>query len=48
MNSDTKISDDDLRKSDPKFQQPLFQQYLDAVSALDAFAKSNYKKNVLA
>lgn len=48
MNSDTKFKEDDLRKSDPKFQQPLFQHYLDAVSALDAFAKANYKKNVLA
>jgi aryl-alcohol dehydrogenase-like predicted oxidoreductase len=48
MNSDTKFKGDDLRKSDPKFQQPLFQQYLDAVSALDTFAKTNYKKNVLA
>jgi aryl-alcohol dehydrogenase-like predicted oxidoreductase len=48
MNSDTKFKGDDLRKSDPKFQQPLFQQYLDAVSALNDFAKSNYKKNVLA
>ena len=48
MNAETKFKGDDLRKSDPKFQQPLFQQYLDAVSALDAFAKSNYQKNVLA
>ncbi len=49
MNSDTKFKGDDLRKNDPKFQQPLLlQQYLDAVSALDAFARTNYKKNVLA
>lgn len=48
MNADTQFKGDDLRKSDPKFQQPLFQQYLDAVSALNAFAKKNYKKNVLA
>ncbi len=48
MNSDTKFKGDDLRKTNPKFQQPLFKQYLDAVSALDAFAKKNYKKNVLA
>jgi aryl-alcohol dehydrogenase-like predicted oxidoreductase len=48
MNSETKFQGDDLRKIDPKFQQPIFKQYLDAVSALDAFAKTNYKKNVLA
>jgi aryl-alcohol dehydrogenase-like predicted oxidoreductase len=48
MNSATKFKGDDLRKTDPKFQPPLFQQYLDAVSALDAFARTNYKKNVLA
>jgi aryl-alcohol dehydrogenase-like predicted oxidoreductase len=48
MNSSTTFSGDDLRKADPKFQQPLFQEYLDAVSALNDFAKSNYKKNVLA
>jgi aryl-alcohol dehydrogenase-like predicted oxidoreductase len=48
MNANTQFKGDDLRKNDLKFQQPLFQQYLDTVSALDDFAKSNYKKNVLA
>ncbi|CEG58632.1 aldo/keto reductase [Legionella fallonii] len=48
MNANTQFNGDDLRKSDPKFQKPLFQQYLDAVSALDIFATTNYKKNVLA
>ena len=48
MNSDTQFQGDDLRKSDPKFQPPRFQQYLAAVSALDEFAKTNYKKDVLA
>lgn len=48
MNSSTTFSGDDLRKADPKFQQPLFQEYLDTVSTLNSFAKSNYKKNVLA
>jgi aryl-alcohol dehydrogenase-like predicted oxidoreductase len=48
MNSDTKFKGDDLRKSDPKFQQPLFRQYLDAVSALNDFATTNYKKDILA
>ena len=48
MDANTQFKGDDLRKNDPKFQQPLFQQYLDTVSALNAFAKTNYKKNVLA
>jgi aryl-alcohol dehydrogenase-like predicted oxidoreductase len=48
IKTDTKYKGDDIRKSDPKFQMPLLQQYLDAVSALDEFAKKNYGKNVLA
>lgn len=48
MSSATTFQGDDLRKSDPKFQQPLFQDYLNAVHALDEFAKINYQKNVLA
>lgn len=48
MNAHTQFEGDDLRKQDPKFQQPRFQEYLDAVSALNDFAKTNYKKNVLA
>lgn len=48
MKPDTKFEGDDLRKVDPKFQPPRYQQYLNAVAALDEFAKTNYKKNVLA
>ena len=48
MNASTTFTGDDLRKADPKFRPPLFQQYLAAVSALDEFAQSHYKKNVLA
>lgn len=48
MSPSTTFEGDDLRKIDPKFQQPIFQQYLNAVNALNDFAKSNYKKNVLA
>jgi aryl-alcohol dehydrogenase-like predicted oxidoreductase len=48
MKSDTKFTGDDLRKNDPKFQIPRFQEYLNAVQALDDFAKKNYQKNVLA
>jgi aryl-alcohol dehydrogenase-like predicted oxidoreductase len=48
ITTDTKFKGDDLRNVDPKFQQPLIQQYLAAVSALNDFAKKNYKKDVLA
>ncbi len=48
MRPDTQFTGDDLRKIDPKFKQPVYQQYLDAVTALNDFAQSNYKKNVLA
>ncbi len=48
MKLDTHFEGDDLRKVDPKFQPPLFQAYLNAVQALDTFAKQNYNKNVLA
>jgi len=44
----TAFEGDDLRKSDPKFQQPRFQQYLSAVRKLDDFAKQRYGKTVLA
>lgn len=39
---------DDLRQSDPKFQQPRFGQYLAAVSALDEFAQAHAGKDVMA
>jgi aryl-alcohol dehydrogenase-like predicted oxidoreductase len=44
----TQFNGDDIRKVDPKFQAPRFQQYLNAVKALDDFAKKNYQKSVLA
>ncbi len=47
MKTDSQFSGDDLRRSDPKFRAPRFQQYLDAVAKLDAFAKKNYSKSVL-
>jgi aryl-alcohol dehydrogenase-like predicted oxidoreductase len=47
MTTDSIFGGDDLRRKDPKFQPPRFQQYLAAVAALDAFAKSNYGKTVL-
>lgn len=48
MNADTAFPSDDLRKSDPKFQQPRFSQYLAAVEALELFARERHGKSVLA
>jgi aryl-alcohol dehydrogenase-like predicted oxidoreductase len=47
MTATTQFDGDDLRRHDPKFQMPRFQHYLDAVTALDAFARTNYGKRVI-
>jgi aryl-alcohol dehydrogenase-like predicted oxidoreductase len=47
MQPDTEFNGDDLRKVDPKFQQPRYTQYLKAVERLDRFAQENYGKRVL-
>ena len=47
MKPDTQFQGDDVRKTDPKFQQPLYTQYLNAVERLDRFAQENYGKRVL-
>lgn len=47
MNPDTRFEGDDLRKTDPKFQPPRFEQYLHAVSLLDQFAQENYGKRAI-
>src|SRR5471030_2799406 len=39
MRPDTRFDGDDLRRTDPKFQQPRFAQYLVAVERLDHFAQ---------
>ncbi|MDB5408693.1 MAG: putative chaperone-associated ATPase [Rhodospirillales bacterium] len=44
----TRFNGDDLRRNDPKFQQPRLAQYLAAVSQLDRFARLNFGKTVLA
>ena len=44
----TRFKGDDLRRSDPKFQQPRFSQYLAAVSLLDRYARDRYGRGVLA
>jgi aryl-alcohol dehydrogenase-like predicted oxidoreductase len=47
MKADTIFSGDDLRRTDPKFQPPRFQQYLRATERLDALARETYGKSIL-
>ena len=47
MKPDSEFHGDDVRKMDPKFQQPRYAQYLKAVERLDRFAQENYGKRVL-
>jgi aryl-alcohol dehydrogenase-like predicted oxidoreductase len=47
MRPDTKFEGDDLRRTDPKFQQPRFAQYLAAVEGLDRFARQRFSKRVI-
>jgi len=46
LRPDTHFDEGDIRRVDPKFQQPRFSQYLDAVATLNAFAGQNYGKTV--
>lgn len=48
MRKDTQFKGDDLRKKDPKFLPPRYEQYLKAVKELDEFSQKKYGKNVLA
>ena len=47
MHADSKFEGDDLRRTDPKFQQPRFAQYLAAVEQLDRFAQQRFGKRVI-
>ena len=47
MTAQTKFDGDDLRKVDPKFRAPRFEQYLQAVERLDRFAQANYGRRVI-
>jgi aryl-alcohol dehydrogenase-like predicted oxidoreductase len=47
MKADTTFTGDDLRRTDPKFQPPRFQQYLHATERLDALARETFGKSVL-
>lgn len=47
ITKDTQFVGDDLRKIDPKFQPPRYEQYLKATQELDKFAKEKYNKSVI-
>lgn len=47
MRPDTRFTGDDLRLSDPKFQPPVFEQYLKVVQKLDNLAQERYGKHVM-
>ncbi|WCK55239.1 aldo/keto reductase [Aneurinibacillus sp. Ricciae_BoGa-3] len=47
MSSESQFTGDDLRKADPKFRQPRFSQYLEAVKQLGQLAKDRYNKSVI-
>src|ERR1700724_3968176 len=47
MRPDTIFSGDDLRRTDPKFRQPRFSQYLAAVPRLDRLAQDHFGKRVI-
>ena len=47
MSTSSHFTGDDLRKSDPKFRSPRFQQYLDAVGRLDQLARERFNKRVI-
>jgi aryl-alcohol dehydrogenase-like predicted oxidoreductase len=47
MTLDTKFAEDDIRRSDPKFQAPRYGRYLRAVERLDQLARERYGKRVI-
>ena len=47
MSASTRFTGDDLRKNDPKFLPPRFEQYLAAVERLDRLAKDRFGKRVI-
>jgi aryl-alcohol dehydrogenase-like predicted oxidoreductase len=47
MQPDTTFVGDDLRRSDPKFREPRFAEYLAAVRRLDRFARGCFDKRVI-
>jgi aryl-alcohol dehydrogenase-like predicted oxidoreductase len=47
MRSDTAFDGDDLRRTDPKFRNPRFAQYLAAVDRLDRLAQQRFGRHVI-
>lgn len=48
MDKETSFEGDDMRKeNDPKFSEPYYSQYLEAVEKLDEYAKERYDRDVL-
>ena len=47
MTSATQFKDDDVRRSDPKFHEPRFAQYLSAVASLNRYARACYGMQVV-
>src|SRR5260221_11020717 len=47
MSTSSRFTGDDLRKNDPKFLSPRFEQYLAAVERLDHFAQERYGRRVI-
>jgi aryl-alcohol dehydrogenase-like predicted oxidoreductase len=47
MSASPRFGGDDLRKTDPKFLPPRFEQYLAAVEQLDRLAKERFGKRVI-
>jgi aryl-alcohol dehydrogenase-like predicted oxidoreductase len=47
MQTDTVFDGDDLRRTDPKFDEPRFAQYLAAVAKLDRLARQRFGKRAI-
>jgi aryl-alcohol dehydrogenase-like predicted oxidoreductase len=47
MTESSRFTGDDLRKNDPKFLNPRFEQYLAAVERLDRFAQARFGRRVI-
>jgi aryl-alcohol dehydrogenase-like predicted oxidoreductase len=47
MTKSTRFTGDDLRKNDPKFVAPRFEQYLAAVERLDRLAQERFSRRVI-
>lgn len=48
MRKETQFQGDDLRKIDPKFQEPRYSQYLNCVEKLTRWVKDKYQRPILA